>query len=408
MIVTHSHTKRDINTDFIHIDFINTDLMTSPWTSLHAQLHQMLRSPPQPTAPTRSLIAKHQRILVAVSGGQDSLCLIRLLLDLQPKWGWKLAIAHCNHRWRTDSDANAHYVATLAQQWHLPIHTMTIEDDQRESIITEAGARTWRYQALTELAIAHHYDIVATGHTASDRAETLLYNLMRGSGADGLQALTWTRSLHANIHAGAHPDIRLVRPLLFMTRAETGQFCQDAGLKPWIDQTNDDWRYARNRIRQDLLPYLQTHFNPRVEQTLAQTAELLQADVAYLEAETEKLWNLAVNASLEINHVVGFHASTQPTAYPNSPTPQPSNPPTSQRLNRTLLAAAPLALQRRVMRRWLLRLLPTSPSFAHIEKLTALITAPNRSQTDPFPGGAIAQVNGDWIIFDDPVNLDPG
>ncbi|MEB3231600.1 MAG: tRNA lysidine(34) synthetase TilS [Leptolyngbyaceae bacterium] len=363
--------------------------MTSPWTPLHAQLHQVLRCPPRSDWPTPSLLPKGQRILVAVSGGQDSLCLVKLLLDLQPHWDWTLAIAHCNHRWRADSDANADYVATLAQAWNLPIHTVTVEADQRGAIATEAGARTWRYQVLTDLAIAHQYAIVTTGHTASDRAETLLYNLMRGSGADGLQALTWGRSLH--------PTVQLVRPLLFMTRGETEQFCQDAGFKPWIDHTNNDWRYARNRIRQDLLPYLQANFNPRVERTLAQTAEILQADVAYLEAEAEKLWQQAT-APDPASNSVGFQGSTPPASSPLS------HPPTPQQINRTILANAPLALQRRVMRRWLLLILPTAPNFGQVDKLTALIAAPNRSQTDPFPGGAIAHIKGDWIIFNNPAH----
>ncbi|NER00405.1 MAG: tRNA lysidine(34) synthetase TilS [Cyanothece sp. SIO2G6] len=363
--------------------------MTSPWTPLHAQLHQVLRS--------RSLIAKGQRVLVAVSGGQDSLCLARLLLDLQAHWAWDLAIAHCNHRWRSDADANANYVATLAEAWDIPFHTATIEDSQRTTIATEAGARTWRYRVLTEMAIAHHYSIVATGHTASDRAETLLYNLMRGSGADGLQALMWQRSLHA--------EVQLVRPLLFMTRAETGQFCQKADLKPWLDSTNNDWRYARNRIRQDLLPYLQGHFNPRVEQTLAQTAEILQADVAYLDAEANKLWGKAVYAvsspALDTDAVRLKH-ETQPMA--QNPKSKIQNPKSKIWINRKVLVTAPLALQRRVMRRCLQQILPKSPSFDHVEKLTALITAPNRSQTDPFPGGAIAKAKDDWIIFDNPAS----
>ena len=162
--------------------------MAQSWTPLHARLHQVLRS--------RLLLPKGHRILVAVSGGQDSLCLIRLLLDLQPKWDWDVAIAHCNHRWRTDAAANAEYVAGLAQTWSIPYYELTVTDEQLPEIKTEAGARTWRYQVLTETAIEQGYGAIATGHTASDRAETLLYNLMRGSGTDGLQALTWQRPFY--------------------------------------------------------------------------------------------------------------------------------------------------------------------------------------------------------------------
>lgn len=363
------------------------------WTSLHARLHQVLRS--------RQLLQPEQRLLVAVSGGQDSLCLIRLLLDLQPKWDWTVAIAHCNHRWRTDSDANAAYVERLAQTWGVPYYGLMVAVDQKDNIGTEAGARTWRYQVLRETAIAHNYDAIATGHTASDRAETVLYNLMRGSGSDGLQSLTWQRVLPTPTSTASPPQsstIPLIRPLLFMTREETGAFCQDFNLQPWIDSTNDDWHYARNRIRQDLLPYLQHHFNPKVEQHLAQTAEILQAEVAYLDTETSKLWSQVIDSAIE------WPESNQPTSM--VPTPQSPNDSIPLKLNRTRLATAPLALQRRVLRLCLLQRLSKAPNFEHIEKLVALVNAPNRSQTDPFPGGAIARVDGDWIVIDSLAKVD--
>src|SRR4028118_2316287 len=153
------------------------------WTSLHARLHQTLLK--------RRLLERNQRLLMAVSGGQDSLCLSKLLLDLQQKWGWELAIAHCDHRWRSDSEANANYVKHLAQEWQVPFYQQIAVQVTK----SEAEARHWRYQALTTIALDMGYQYIVTGHTASDRAETLLYNLIRGSGADGLSALTWTRAL---------------------------------------------------------------------------------------------------------------------------------------------------------------------------------------------------------------------
>jgi tRNA(Ile)-lysidine synthase len=329
-----------------------------PWTPLHDHCHRTLRQ--------RQLLQKNQWLLVAVSGGQDSLCLIRLLLDLQPKWEWHLAIAHCNHRWRTDATANAEYVEQLAQVWQVPYYGSTAV----EIPTSEAAARQWRYQAFTEIATKHGYSVVVTGHTASDRAETLIYNLIRGSGADGLQALTWKRSLT--------PAVQLVRPLLAITRQETAQFCQEANLKIWEDVTNQDWHYTRNRIRQELLPYLQTHFNPQIELSLAQTAELLQAEVEYLETVARELYQQAT-PSQPLNCLQAGQGC----------------------LNRLILQSAPLALQRRVMRQFLQQVLPTTPNFEQIEKLTALISAPNNNQTDPFPGGAIAKVTGDWIVMDE-------
>ncbi|MGF1934704.1 MAG: tRNA lysidine(34) synthetase TilS [Nostoc sp. ChiQUE02] len=328
------------------------------WTPLHAKIHRTIRS--------RHLFERNQRLLIAVSGGQDSLCLIKLLLDLQSKWGWYLGIAHCDHRWRLDSEANAHHVENLAKTWGICFYLETAN----KSINSEAAARDWRYQALSAIAQANNYQYIVTGHTASDRAETLLYNLIRGTGADGLQALTWQRSLTTGI--------MLVRPLLEITRSQTEQFCQEFKLPIWEDSTNQDLQYARNRIRQELLPYLRDNFNPQVESALAQTAELLQAEVEYLEKAAQELREKAMGMGHEGDSLT---------------------PLVPLQLNRRVLQKAPLALQRRVMRQVLQQILTDAPSFEHIEKLRALIIAPNRSQTDPFPGGAIAQVEGDWICL---------
>jgi len=319
------------------------------WTPLHAQIHRTLRS--------RQLLPRDRNVLIAVSGGQDSLCLVKLLLDLQPKWGWSLAVAHCDHRWRDDSLANAQHVENLAKTWATPFYCATTE----RTLQSEAAARTWRYQALSAIAHQNNYQYLVTGHTQSDRAETLLYNLTRGSGADGLQALTWQRSLE--------PKLQLVRPLLEVPRYITARFCQEMHLPIWEDATNQDSKYARNRIRQELIPYLQERFNPQVELALAQTAELLQAEVEYLEYSAQQL--------------------KQQATHPQEPL----------KLNRQILQAAPLALQRRVMRQLLQQTLNHSPSFEQIEKLTALIVAPNKAQTDPFPGGAIAKVEQGWIYL---------
>lgn len=331
------------------------------WTPLHARLHRTLRQ--------RRLLAQHQRVLVAVSGGQDSLCSIALLLGLQPKWGWQLAVAHCDHRWSGDEGIAAH-VQNIAERYSLPFYLQIAP----EVTTSEAAARQWRYQALSEVALSQGYSGVVTGHTKSDRAETLLYNLMRGAGTDGLQSLTWQRPLTEGV--------QLVRPLLNVTRSETFQFCQEQNLPIWEDAYNQDLKFARSRIRQELLPYLRTHFNPQVETALAQTAELLRADVEYLENAAQALRQQAMSSISEDEQ------DTKRTA--------------NLRLNRLILQQAPLALQRRVIRQFLFLATAqqAAPNFEQIEEMTALITAPTRSRTSSFPGGATAVVEGDWIIFE--------
>ncbi|MGB3200230.1 MAG: tRNA lysidine(34) synthetase TilS [Nodosilinea sp.] len=308
------------------------------------------------------LLPQRAAVLAAVSGGQDSVCLLKLLVDLRPKWSWHLRVLHCDHQWRADSAANAEFVRQLCKDWGIPCHVVTADANYP----TEAAARQWRYRVFEEVATQERCTHVATGHTASDRTETLLYNLLRGSGIDGLQALSRQRPLSSDC------TIAVVRPLLDLTRQQTADICQQFELPIWQDSTNQDTRYARNRIRLELLPYLQEHFNPAVESTLAHTAELLTAEVELLEAMNQDLYEQVVTA--------------------------PDNAP-AWRIQRSPLKAAPLAIQRRVLRRVLQQVTVAQVDFEHVEKLVALIAAPNGSQCDPFPGGAIAVVEGDRIVI---------
>jgi tRNA(Ile)-lysidine synthase len=326
-----------------------------PWSSTHAALHRRLRS--------RPLLPAGAAVLVAVSGGQDSVSLLKLLVDLRTKWGWQLHLVHCDHRWRADSAANAEFVQTLGDRWGIPC---TVVTSSTETYPTEATARQWRYRVFGEVATATHCTHVVTGHTASDRAETLIYNLLRGSGSDGLQALAWQRPLAPG------SAITVVRPLLDLTRQQTGDLCRQFALPIWEDSTNQDPSYARNRIRLELLPYLRDHFNPAADTTLAHTAELLTAEVALLDELANELYAQVVQV------------------------PTGSDP---WEIRRSPLQSAPLALQRRVLRRVLQTVTTAQVSFEAVEKLVALLSAPNGSQSDPFPGGAIALTKGDWVVI---------
>ncbi len=309
------------------------------WSDHHATLHQTLK--------VRSLLPANSYVLIAVSGGQDSLCLLKLLYDLRQHWAWRLAVVHCNHQWRSDASANADHVQSLCQSWQIPIHIKTASSPPQG----EAAARQWRYRCFQQLSQAENYTHVVTGHTASDRAETLLYNLVRGSGSDGLQSLCWVRSLDRT-------NIQLVRPLLEFTRQTTAQICQTYKLPIWEDSTNQDIRYARNRIRLEVLPYLSQHLNPRSEQHIATTAELLSDEVDYLEAVALRIYHQAIDAQ---NH---------------------------QRIDRLMLRSQHLALQRRVVRRFLQDGgLQQAPNFEQIAAVVKLISAPNHSQTSTFSGG---------------------
>jgi len=317
------------------------------WTPLHARLHQTLRQ--------KQLLPKDARVLIAVSGGQDSLCLFKLLLDLQSLWGWYLAIAHCDHCWPSDQGMATH-VQEIAQNWQVPFYIQQAETAIPEK---EAEARTWRYQVLSTIALDNHFSHVVTGHTQSDRAETLLYNLIRGSGSDGLGSLTWVRSLT--------DSITLVRPLLNITREQTYQFCQKLQIPIWEDPINLELKFTRNRIRHHVIPYLKNHFNPQVETNLAQTAEIFKTETDYLCAISLQFLQQCIT-------------------------------PNQDALNRLQLRSLHLAIQRRVIQQFLKTILPKSPNFEQIEEVVYLITAPNRSKTSSFPGNIYLEVHNELIL----------
>ena len=336
------------------------------WSTAHAKLHGLLRQ--------RLLLPKGSHILIAVSGGQDSLCLAQLLNDLRSKWQWSLGWVHCDHGWRADSAENAAHVAKLAETWQIPIRIERADGLAKN----EAAARQWRYKVFNQIARKQGYSLVVTGHTKSDRAETVLYNIIRGTGPDGLGTLRWARPLGPIASLGSSDPIEdnfsteqqpqtitLARPLLDFTRAETAQFCQDQQIPLWEDSSNQDLSFQRNRIRLELMPYLRTHFNPQAEQALTQLAEITAADIDYLNAQAVRVYRQTITKSES-----GLAWTIQ----------------------RDALKAEPRSLQRRVIKQLLHNILPDPPGFAHVEKLIRLLSADNGSQTDPYPGGWIAIV----------------
>jgi tRNA(Ile)-lysidine synthase len=323
-------------------------------TSLHPLHRRLLQE-----VRVRKLWSRGDSLLIGVSGGQDSLCLLKLLADLCPEKQWKLHVLHLDHAWRETSVADSEVVRQFCETLKVPCTVIRA----LVAPTSEAEARTWRYEKLQQVAQSLHIPIVLTAHTASDRAETLLFNLTRGSAMDGLGSLPWVRNLGSNL--------QLIRPLLSTTRPETQEFCRAHSLPVCLDPTNEDLNYQRNRIRLELLPYLTKHFNPQIEQSLSRTVEILSEERRYLEAQTQKIYEAVYRA-------------------PN-------------RLHRLKLREEPLALQRRVILKFLGDCLYSSrgghPYFDDIETVRQLLHAPNQRRTRPLIQGISLWVQEDWVVI---------
>ena len=224
------------------------------------------------------------RLLVAVSGGPDSTALLLVLHRLARRRGLHLAVAHFDHglRGATVAAREARFVGDLAASLGLPSHlgrgdVRALAKAERLSL--EEAARRARYAFLAEAAHAAGCGHVATGHTASDQAETVLLHLIRGSGLAGLAAM----APRSRWPLAGHDDLTLIRPLLRLSRADTVAYCEANGVQPLADESNRSPAFRRNRLRNELLPLLR-EFNPRVEEALVRLAEAARYDLVQLEA----------------------------------------------------------------------------------------------------------------------------
>ena len=222
------------------------------------------------------LLPSGSALLIAVSGGQDSMALLGLLRDLQRLHHWNLQIWHGDHGWHQQSEQIASELNTWCQAQQLPFWSDRSDAQQTHN---EAAARQWRYQQLRDRAeklsegkagvdCCH----VVTGHTASDRAETLLLNLARGCHLAGLSSMRRRRPLESE--RPQEKKKHLVRPLLSFSRDETAAICTELRLPIWLDPSNTNPEFSRNRIRQEVLPVLEA-LHPGCSQRMAALAERL-------------------------------------------------------------------------------------------------------------------------------------
>jgi len=304
----------------------------------------------------QDLFKRGERVLVAVSGGADSVALLCALHELAPLLEISLAVAHLNHCIRgKDSDADAEFVRKLAKRLNISFTGKRInvpEMAKRTGLSMEMAAREARYSFFLETARRLKAGVIATAHTANDQAETVLLKLARGAGMRGLAGIP--REIF-------HSGIRVVRPLLDVSRKEIERFLKDRKQIWRQDHTNLDPAYLRNRVRHEVLPFLEKKLNPDIRQALIRTADILLKEDEWLDELTGKILKECVmnsDRTLTVSH----------------------------------LLRQPVAARRRVLRQWLslVGILPELIDYDVVVRVEALL--------DSKKGTGKTEIADKWII----------
>ncbi|MFC1919520.1 tRNA lysidine(34) synthetase TilS [Chloroflexota bacterium] len=234
------------------------------------------------------LLSGSRKLVIGVSGGPDSVCLLHMLAHARSSLGIELHAAHLNHGLRgSDADADAEYVLQLCRQLGIPvtIQKTDVSTKRRKHSPIEEAAREARYSFFARVVRDVHAGAVAVGHTADDHVETILLHLIRGAGTRGLRGLE-PRSMW--VHGNA--SVEVIRPLLEVSREHTVNYCLYNGLQPRQDISNLSPLLLRNRIRHELLPLLK-EYNPAFSRALKRIASIAGDDIRALEAWVDQLWD---------------------------------------------------------------------------------------------------------------------
>lgn len=227
------------------------------------------------TVRRHALIEPGNRVLLAVSGGADSLCLLHSLHLLRRLLRVRLAVVHVDHGLRPEGAADARYVARAADRLGVPCAVYRVERRPPRGASPEAWLRTQRHRLFGHALRDTESDVLATGHTADDQAETVLAAVIRGGGLESVSGMP------PRTETGP-PSAPVIRPLLEVTREETRAFCRAIRLRPRRDSMNEDRRYLRAAVRHEAIPALERATGRRVVPALVRTADSLRADADYL------------------------------------------------------------------------------------------------------------------------------
>ena len=249
------------------------------------------------TIKEHALLTKDMHVVIGLSGGPDSLCMFDVFCQMAEEWNLKLYPVHVNHKFRPGAaEADQAFVEKYCHEAGWPCRTFVRDCAaiaEEEGLTAEEAGRKVRYEAFTQVALEavssclpevlpRHRVAIAVGQNGDDQAETVLFRLLRGSGVDGLAGIAYKR--------WDEEGFAVIRPLLDCSRQEIESYCQQQGLQPRQDHTNEEAIYMRNRIRLQLLPYLREEYNPNITGTLKRLAAAAAKDSDYLWNETHRAW----------------------------------------------------------------------------------------------------------------------
>ncbi|MDR6555130.1 tRNA lysidine(34) synthetase TilS [Paenibacillus qinlingensis] len=227
-------------------------------------------------------------MIVAVSGGPDSVALLHVLFQLSRTYQWTLVVAHVNHQFRgAESDAEADFVAELAAGLELPCEIGEIDVPayiEEASLNGQAAAREKRYEFLHQVADKYSAQRIALAHHADDQAETMLMRILRGTGPSGLVGMPERRR---------EKKVELIRPFLRIYKSDIVNYCAQHEITYCKDSSNELRKYFRNRIRLDLMPMLK-QYNEQLPESLNRLTEVMQAENDYLDGETDNVFRRIV------------------------------------------------------------------------------------------------------------------
>ena len=230
----------------------------------------------------KNIVESGDKILVGLSGGPDSVCMLNLLCSIRDEEKIEVAAAHINHMLRgEEADKDEEYSKRLCESLGVRFFSKRIDINKyalETGKSSELAGREARYDFFNEIINKINFNKIATAHNANDQAETILMRIMRGTGLEGLGGIPVER------------EGKYIRPILFMKREEVEQYCKENNLNPHIDATNLERIYSRNKVRLDILPYMKNNFNPNIVETINRMALLLQDDNEFIEGEVNKAY----------------------------------------------------------------------------------------------------------------------